>query len=166
MASSYSAGLTTDNVALILADHLVGTINWAGELESDSREQLRPWARTIARFAKGAGIPVVLTSSLGTEPQGQPGACTRQAAANSRERLHAADIEICCARAVITHLLNSYKNPAAAAFGEAPAKEGVYESLGKGKVRLCPKESKVASPPLCAENRSCRASTWEIEIQL
>jgi nicotinamidase-related amidase len=60
-----------DNTALVLIDHQVGTIGWAGELASDAeREQLKMWVRAITRFAKGAGIPIVLTSSLETEAQG------------------------------------------------------------------------------------------------
>jgi nicotinamidase-related amidase len=58
------------NTALILVDHQVGTINWAGELASGEHDQLKMWTRVIARFAKGAGIPVVLTSSMEDQPQG------------------------------------------------------------------------------------------------
>ncbi|MFY7867092.1 isochorismatase family protein [Roseateles sp.] len=61
----------TDNTALILVDHQVGTIGWAGELAHEAeREQLKMWVRVMARFAKSAGMPVVLTSSLETEAQG------------------------------------------------------------------------------------------------
>jgi nicotinamidase-related amidase len=61
----------TGNTALVLIDHQVGTINWAGELANDDeRNQLKMWTRVIARFAKSAGMPVVLTSSLETEAQG------------------------------------------------------------------------------------------------
>lgn len=60
-----------DNTALILVDHQVGTIGWAGELANDAeRDQLKMWVRVMARFAKSAGIPVVLTSSLEGEAQG------------------------------------------------------------------------------------------------
>lgn len=63
--------LTTENTALILVDHQVGTIGWAGELANDDeRNQLKMWVRTMARFAKAAGMPIVLTSSLETEAQG------------------------------------------------------------------------------------------------
>ena len=63
--------LTTENTALILVDHQVGTIGWAGELANDDeRNQLEMWVRTMARFAKTAGMPIVLTSSLETEAQG------------------------------------------------------------------------------------------------
>jgi len=55
----------------VLIDHQVGTIGWAGELASDEeRSQLKMWARAVTRFAKGAGMPIVLTSSLETEAQG------------------------------------------------------------------------------------------------
>jgi nicotinamidase-related amidase len=47
-----------ENTVLVLVDHQVGTIGWAGEL------------RVMARFAKSAGIPVILTSSLESESQG------------------------------------------------------------------------------------------------
>jgi nicotinamidase-related amidase len=62
--------LKTNNTALVLVDHQVGTIGWAGELMSEEREQLKMWARVIAHFAKSAGMPIVLTSSLETEAQG------------------------------------------------------------------------------------------------
>jgi nicotinamidase-related amidase len=82
-AASHSAGakparaerghlaMTVENTALVLVDHQVGTIGWAGELaNATERDELKMWTRVIARFAKGAGIPVVLTSSLETEAQG------------------------------------------------------------------------------------------------
>jgi nicotinamidase-related amidase len=62
--------MNTQNTALVLVDHQVGTIGWAGELVAEEREQLKMWTRVIARFAKGAGMPIVLTSSLETEAQG------------------------------------------------------------------------------------------------
>lgn len=62
--------LTLDNTALILIDHQVGTINWAGELLPEEREQVKVWTRVIARFAKRAGMPIVLTSSMETQAQG------------------------------------------------------------------------------------------------
>ena len=58
------------NTALVLVDHQVGTINWAGELAPGEQDQLKMWTRVMARFAKGAGIPVVLTSSMEDQPQG------------------------------------------------------------------------------------------------
>lgn len=69
-ASSHST-FKVANTALVLIDHQVGTIGWAGELSSkDEQEQLKMWTRVMARFAKSAGMPVVLTSSLETEAQG------------------------------------------------------------------------------------------------
>jgi nicotinamidase-related amidase len=62
--------LAIDNTALVLVDHQVGTIDWAGELAGDEKDQLKMWVRALARFAKGAGIPIVLTGSLETEAQG------------------------------------------------------------------------------------------------
>jgi nicotinamidase-related amidase len=63
--------LTPENTALVLVDHQVGTIGWAGELANeDERNQLKMWTRTVARFAKAAGMPIVLTTSLETEAQG------------------------------------------------------------------------------------------------
>ena len=63
--------LTTENTVLLLVDHQVGTIGWAGELASEEeRNQLKMWTLTIARFAKSAGMSIVLTSSLETEDQG------------------------------------------------------------------------------------------------
>ncbi len=82
-AASHSAGakparaerghlaMTVENTALVLVDHQVGTIGWAGELaNATERDELKMWTRVIARFAAGAGLPVVLTSSLETEAQG------------------------------------------------------------------------------------------------
>jgi len=60
----------TDDTALVLVDHQVGTITWAGELSPDQRDQLKIFVTFIAKFAKAAGMPVVLTSSLETEAQG------------------------------------------------------------------------------------------------
>ena len=60
----------TENTALVLVDHQVGTITWAGELMPDERDQLKKWVTFIASFCKAAGMPVVLTSSLETEAQG------------------------------------------------------------------------------------------------
>jgi len=63
--------LTVENTALVLVDHQVGTIGWAGELSNQQdRDDLKMWTRVIARFAKAAGMSVVLTSSLETEQQG------------------------------------------------------------------------------------------------
>lgn len=63
--------LLVETTALVLVDHQVGTIGWAGELANDAeREQLKMWVRVMARFAKSAGLPVVLTSSLEGEAQG------------------------------------------------------------------------------------------------
>jgi len=60
-----------ENTVLVLVDHQVGTIGWAGELANkEEQEQLKMWVRTMARFAKSAGIPVILTSSLESESQG------------------------------------------------------------------------------------------------
>lgn len=59
------------NTALVLVDHQVGTIGWAGELASAAeQEQLKMWTRVMARFAAGAGMPIVLTSSMEDQPQG------------------------------------------------------------------------------------------------
>ena len=63
--------MTIENTAVVLVDHQVGTIGWAGELANEAeRDQLKMWTRVIARFARGAGMPVVLTTSLETEQQG------------------------------------------------------------------------------------------------
>ena len=71
MHTSNHTTFTVDNTALVLVDHQVGTIGWAGELGNDEeRNQLKMWVRVMARFAKRAGIPVVLTSSLENEAQG------------------------------------------------------------------------------------------------
>lgn len=61
---------TVENSALILIDHQVGTIDWAGEINPEKRKQLKSFTKLIAKFAKGAGMPIVLTSSLENEAQG------------------------------------------------------------------------------------------------
>lgn len=61
---------TIPDTAVVLVDHQVGTINWAGELSPVEREQLKMWVRIFARFAKAAGMPIVLTSSMETQAQG------------------------------------------------------------------------------------------------
>ena len=59
-----------EETALVLVDHQVGTISWAGELSGTEKDQLTKWVRFVARFAKAAGMPIILTSSLETEAQG------------------------------------------------------------------------------------------------
>jgi nicotinamidase-related amidase len=62
---------TVDNAAIVLIDHQVGTIGWAGELASDEeKNELKMWVLLLARFAKSAGMPIVLTSGQETEQQG------------------------------------------------------------------------------------------------
>lgn len=58
------------DTALVLIDHQVGTINWVGSVNPEQREQIKLWARILARFAKAAGMPIVLTSSMEDQPQG------------------------------------------------------------------------------------------------
>lgn len=63
--------LKVANSAIVLVDHQVGTIGWAGELASqDERDQVKMWVLTLARFAKSAGMPVVLTSGQEDQQQG------------------------------------------------------------------------------------------------
>ena len=63
--------LKIDNTALVLVDHQVGTIGWAGELASEEeRNQLKMWVKVITRFAKSAQMPIVFTTSLENEAQG------------------------------------------------------------------------------------------------
>ncbi len=62
---------STADTALVLVDHQVGTINWTGELTTEEREQVKMFVRVLARFAKAASMPIVLTSSLETQAQGQ-----------------------------------------------------------------------------------------------
>ena len=59
-----------EDTALCLVDHQVGTITWAGELAATERDQLIKWVRFIAKFAKEAKMPIVLTSSMETAAQG------------------------------------------------------------------------------------------------
>lgn len=62
---------SVENAAIVLIDHQVGTIGWAGELVSDEEKaELKMWVLLLARFAKSAGVPIVLTSGQETEQQG------------------------------------------------------------------------------------------------
>lgn len=71
MQTTNHTKFTIENTVLVLVDHQVGTIGWAGELANkEEQEQLKMWTRVMTRFAKNAGIPIVLTSSLETENQG------------------------------------------------------------------------------------------------
>eukprot|EP00435_Cladocopium_sp_Y103_P077765 s1_g1504.t1 len=56
-----------DDTAFLLVDHQVGTNKWA---VTTPLETLERNAITLAKFAKGTGIPVVLTSSQETNEQG------------------------------------------------------------------------------------------------
>lgn len=206
--SGYQA-FTIENSGLVLIDHQVGTIDWAAELTPEERPQIKLWARTIARFAKGAGMPIVLTSSLENEHQGpllpefeqimpqeyaarikrtgiinawedpnfanavrrmgkrnllmsglttdvclvppalsakaegfnvvalfdSSGACTKQAAENSRALLTQAGIPIMTTTPMITSMLGNYKNPASKSFFDAYEAEGIYQAFAKGGLR-------------------------------
>ncbi|GAC1464230.1 MAG: hypothetical protein NVS2B14_11630 [Chamaesiphon sp.] len=50
-------------------NYLVGTINWVGSARPEQREQIKIWVRIVARFAKAADMPIVLTSSLEDQAQ-------------------------------------------------------------------------------------------------
>ena len=63
-------GFTIENSALVLVDHQVGTINWTGALDPAQRAEIAVWTLFWARFAKLAGMPVVLTSSMEDQEQG------------------------------------------------------------------------------------------------
>jgi nicotinamidase-related amidase len=64
------AKFTVDNTAVVLIDHQVGTIGWAGELAPDERDQVKMWVLVMAHFAKRAGMQVVLTSGQEDQQQG------------------------------------------------------------------------------------------------
>lgn len=55
------------NAAMLLIDHQVGTIGW---MHSAPREEVKRNTLALAKAAKAAGMPVVLTSSMETEAQG------------------------------------------------------------------------------------------------
>ena len=64
------ANFKISDTALVLIDHQVGTINWVGSVSPEQREQIKLWARILARFAKASGMPIVLTSSMEDQAQG------------------------------------------------------------------------------------------------
>jgi len=69
-ATDYTS-FTVQDSAIVLIDHQVGTIGWAGELASqDERDQVKMWVLMLARFAKSAGMSVVLTSGQEDQQQG------------------------------------------------------------------------------------------------
>lgn len=59
--------VTTDDAAMVLIDHQVGTIDW---VRSTDVEGLTLRALSLARAATGLGMPLVLTSSLEDQAQG------------------------------------------------------------------------------------------------
>jgi nicotinamidase-related amidase len=61
---------TIDNTAVVLIDHQVGTIGWAGDLAPNERDQVKMWVLVMAHFAKHAGMPIVLTSGQEDQQQG------------------------------------------------------------------------------------------------
>jgi len=58
---------TTDNTAMLLIDHQVGTMGW---VRSVSLEEMEMNTIILAKAAKAIGMPVVLTSSMEDAPQG------------------------------------------------------------------------------------------------
>ncbi|WP_170387551.1 isochorismatase family protein [Ruegeria atlantica] len=63
-----STKVTPDNAAIVLIDHQVGTMNWA---KSVDRELIEANTRALARAATALGMPLVLTSSMEDNMQGQ-----------------------------------------------------------------------------------------------
>ena len=57
----------TDNAALLLIDHQVGTIEW---MHSAPKEEVTRNTLALAKAAKALGMPVLLTSSMEWEAQG------------------------------------------------------------------------------------------------
>ena len=58
---------TSDNSAILLIDHQVGTMSWVRSMPLDA---MRDNALALARAAKALGMPLVLTSSLEERTQG------------------------------------------------------------------------------------------------
>jgi len=58
---------TTDNAAIVLIDHQIGTMNWA---KSVDRVLIEANTRALARMAVALGMPLVLTSSMEEHMQG------------------------------------------------------------------------------------------------
>lgn len=63
-----STKVTPDNAAIVLIDHQVGTMNWA---KSVDRDLIEANTRALARAATALGMPLVLTSSMEDNMQGQ-----------------------------------------------------------------------------------------------
>ncbi|WP_170328164.1 isochorismatase family protein [Ruegeria arenilitoris] len=63
-----SKKVTPDNAAIVLIDHQIGTMNWA---KSVDRDLIEANTRALARAATALGMPLVLTSSMEDNMQGQ-----------------------------------------------------------------------------------------------
>jgi len=63
----HKKAFTPDNAAMLLIDHQVGTMAWT---HSHDINLVKANAIKLARIAKGAGIPVVLTASMEDHVQG------------------------------------------------------------------------------------------------
>jgi nicotinamidase-related amidase len=124
-----------EDTALVLVDHQVGTITWAGELANDAeRAQLIKWVRFIARFAKTAGMPIVLTSSLETEAQGLLLPDIKELLPDEYEK-----------RIKRTGVINAYEDPAFAAACKATGKKNLL--IGGMTTDVC-----LVPPAISAKN--------------
>ncbi len=97
-----------DDTALILIDHQVGTCGWIGSID---QTELKKNAVLLAKFAKAAGMPAVLTSSLETNVQGL-----------LLPELHEALPEAYSARIKRAGIVNAWDDPAFAAACRATGK--------------------------------------------
>lgn len=59
--------LTGENAALLLIDHQIGTMSWT---KTVPLEELKRNTLLLAKAAVEVGMPIVMTTSLATEPQG------------------------------------------------------------------------------------------------
>lgn len=81
-----------------------------------------------ALAAKAEGFNVVALLDISA-------ACTKIAAQNCRDLLHAADIEIMTVMPMITSMLGNYKNLASGGFFEACAVDGGYTAFAQDNLR-------------------------------
>ena len=63
----HKAAFTPDNAAMLLIDHQIGTMAWT---HSHDINLVKQNALKLARIAKAAGLPTVLTSSMEDRIQG------------------------------------------------------------------------------------------------
>lgn len=61
-------GFNIENTAVVLVDHQVGTIEWAGGLTPAQREEVKMWARSFRRPRKNLCSPCSPRAAFANSP--------------------------------------------------------------------------------------------------